>query len=169
MTQIFSNYDLQHLRRAYPELGIEPLSSQEERVLLYIARGMTLAQASSAAGISVGAARKLAADASFDVALTYVREINAGLQCAEIKVTRDTLTRMLFDAHSKSATATEEIAAIRELGKMHDLYLDAQRKAGVEINITSNIQSSKQLERLDDHLLIELAGESYTLEPSNDA
>ena len=68
-----------------------------------------------------------------------------------VRVTRELLNKMLFDAHMKAANATEEIAAIRELGKLNGLYEQADTTVKVEIN------SIKQLEELPDEKLIELA------------
>lgn len=165
---MITGYDLQHMRAAYPDLDIEPLTVQEERVLLYVLRGLTIPQAAKAVGMTGAQGHALAKSESFEVMRAYLEEFRLGKQQLEIKVTRDTLTQMLFEAHAKSATATEEISAIRELGKMHDLYLDAQRKAGVEINIGAKATSTKHLERMDDDMLIELSGEDYSLEPSVD-
>lgn len=168
MGQLVTDYDLNQLRLAYPDLELEPLTSQEEQVLLYVLRGLSVVQAASAAGMPPTKAYQISKSESFEVMLTYMREVKLAVAQSEIKITRDTITQMLLGAHAKAATATEEIAAARELGKLHDLYLDAQRKAGIEVNIRADIRSEKQLERLSDHELIELAGEDYSLEPSND-
>lgn len=79
-------------------------------------------------------------------------------------ITIELVTTMLLEAHKKSATATEEIAAIRELAKMHDLYQDqkenrAARGSSVQLvqnNVYTNV---KQLDNLSDAELLALAGE----------
>ena len=76
----------------------------------------------------------------------------------DVKVTRNQLNVLLLAAHRKSATATEEVAAIRELGKLNGLY--EAEKPDVTINIQQNIQ---KLEVLSDEELLRLAGQSCDL------
>ncbi len=76
----------------------------------------------------------------------------------DLEVTRNQLNLLLLEAHKKSATATEEVAAIRELGKINGLY------EKVEPDITINIQHNvHKLEVMSDAELLKLAGREETL------
>lgn len=126
-------------------------TAQEQAFARYVARGMHPVAAARAAGMpAVPPAERIA-----DLVNTFPNNVNQHV------VTRDLLNKMLFEAHAKAATASEEIAAIRELGKLNGLYEQADTTVKVEIN------SIKQLEELPDEKLIELAEfeELETLDP----
>ena len=83
----------------------------------------------------------------------------------EVVITRGQLNLLLLEAHKKSANSTEEVAAIRELGKINGLY---EKEAPV-ININIH-QDMKKLEVMSDADLLNLAGqdtELLTNEPLN--
>ena len=73
---------------------------------------------------------------------------------------------MIFEAHGKSATATEELNAIDKLAKLHALYPGSPGSGGSSVNVnvvTGNgssveISNTKQLERMSDEELLKLAG-----------
>jgi hypothetical protein len=67
-------------------------------------------------------------------------------------VTRENLTLMLLEAHGKAGTAMEEIAAIKELGKMHGIY-EPEKKVVEHQKITR----VEQLRTLSDADLTRLA------------
>lgn len=69
---------------------------------------------------------------------------------------------MLLDAHSKSANTTEEVMAIKELGKLNDLY-PAERKR-IEQTMMK-VDSEKQLKRLSEQQLMQITGDIIDLEP----
>jgi len=149
--------DIAYLQSCYPHADITPLTAQQEQFVLYVLRGFTPPQAAKAAGYKshTHSARSL-------MELDKVQAILSHLRSEEldnIKVTRDKLTIMLFEAHRKSATATEEITAVRELGKMHGLY--EPEKVQTQ---SLHLHKVEQLERLDDAELVKLAGaEDFTL------
>ena len=74
---------------------------------------------------------------------------------SDIKVTRSSLTNMLFEAHRHSATATEEINAIREIGKMNGIYEPEKT-----VTISANYTKIEQMESLSDEELLALGDES---------
>jgi len=132
------------------------LTEQEKQALHYLAYGFTKAAAAKAAGFpSTAVFQRQHVQEAMD-------ELN-NTATAEIKVTRDMLTQMLFESHRKSATATEEIAAVREIGKLHGLYESDRMKQTTNINV--NV--IEQIESLPDDELLELANIDgvYTLEP----
>lgn len=158
--------DIAHIQSTYPLLNIKPLNGQQERFILMILRGLNPPAAEKAVGYKRGSGTALLAKPEVKAILEYYRQY----ALKDIKVTRDTLTEMLFEAHAKAGSATEEIMAIRELGKMHDTYESDKRK-GVNIKQTivkGGITNIKQIERLGDADLAELAGlPSLDPEPSN--
>lgn len=157
MTVLATPADISEIQSLYPYLNIKPLTRQMEQAMLLYMRGLSVAAASKGAGYKDSRVLKQFLDSEEGhVILEHLQR----KQFNEIRVTREMLTNMLFEAHSKAATATEEIAAIRELGKMHDLYENEKRKGAVNVNINSDakIINSKQIERMSDEQLLELAG-----------
>mgnify|MGYP006413109861 FL=1 len=76
----------------------------------------------------------------------------------EFKITRNQLNLLLLEAHKKSANSTEEVAAIRELGKINGLY--EKEAPDITINITQDI---RRLEVMSDADLLTLAGQDTEL------
>ena len=151
-----TDLDIEHIRSIYPYLTIDPLTKQEETLLAHYLASGDVANSAEMAGYSTKQARRLLEKDSFKAILRYLREEQLG----GISVTRDRLTMMLFEAHRKSATATEEIAAIRELGKLHGFY------DGPPPQQVTNITVIQQLESLPEEKLLEMAGRADSLEPA---
>jgi hypothetical protein len=138
----------------YPTLEIRPLTGQLEKALLFYLRGLSATAASRAAGYSSNAAlRDFINSPEGEAVIQYYQEKHFD----SIQLDRDVLNAMLLEAHAKAASSTEEIMAIRELGKMNDLYLDSKKGAGLNVNIQQNFNSERQLERLSNEELLELA------------
>jgi len=76
----------------------------------------------------------------------------------DLEITRNQLNLMLLEAHKKSANSTEEVAAIRELGKINGLY--EPEAPDITINITQDI---RKLEVMSDVDLLRLAGKDASL------
>lgn len=74
------------------------------------------------------------------------------------EITKNQLNLLLLEAHKKSANATEEVAAIRELGKINGLY--ERTEPDITINIQQNVH---KLEVLSDAELLKLAGRDEEL------
>lgn len=150
--QVISDVELAKLRTAYPLLDIKPLDIQMEQVALFLARGMTIHGTANATGKSVYLIKQaLDNDTNLQIALEYLR--SAGER--ELQITRDMLNVMLLEAHRKSATATEEINAVRELGKLNDLYPNAKTQLDV---VLSEVKNVNQLDKMSDDQLASLAG-----------
>jgi hypothetical protein len=156
-----SDVDLAELRSLYPLCNFDVgFTAQQERFLLYTLRGMPPGPAATAAGYASGSTgNQLLEMPKIQAALDMLR----AREFADIRITRDKLNGMLLEAHAKAATATEEIAAIRELGKMNGLYAPEQK---VNVNVNHEVKNLKQLQQLDDEKLIELAGDAIVLDPS---
>lgn len=157
MTALITNGEIVELQALYPYLEIRPLTKQMEHAVLLFIRGMSITAAARGAGYNDTRQLKKWLDSEEgEAVMGYVRDKHL----ESVNVTREQLTRMLFEAHAKAATATEEIAAIREIGKMNDLYENEKRKGAVnvQINNTQNITNEKQLERMSTEELLQLAG-----------
>ena len=160
MPETIADRDKYFLLTAYEQENITPFSPQKEKFLLYFFRGMSVASASNSSGLDVQKGREVLASTAGQTLLSQLRTREE----KDLVITREKLTSMLLDAHSHSATATEEVAVIRELGKMHDLYADAKRQ--VEINVTKTITNISHIERASDDELMKLAGSTIDLDPS---
>ena len=65
---------------------------------------------------------------------------------AKYRLERDQLTEMLLEAHSKASNTTEEVCAIRELGKLLGLY-PATKKSVKKVHHIEEL-SDKELLRI---------------------
>lgn len=131
------------------------ITEQERQALHYLTRGFSKSAAAKAAGLPS------ASVFTRPHVIEAMKDINSD-STAEIKVTRDTLTQMLFESHRKSATATEEIAAAREIGKLHGLYeSDKMKQTSVNVHVIEQIESLPVDELLE---LADMQG-VYTLSP----
>lgn len=153
---VISDFDLVNLQSLYPYAGLDDgFTAQQEQFILQYMRGLKPAAAARAAGYEASYGSVLLGQEKIQRAIDLLRD----QKFTDVRVTRDILNSMLFEAHAKSATATEEIFAIKELGKMNGLYeSDKQRGAGVQINIGSQVLNHKQIERMGDQQLLEIAG-----------
>lgn len=145
-------------------------SAQERQYLLLILNGSEPLTAAKTVGASVPQlfVQKMAADTRAQAVLEHA----PAHQDQKVEITRDMLNVMLLSSHSRAVTATEEIMAIRELGKMNDLYADAKHKGtkivnnvgGTHVNVTPG---AKQIASMSDEQLMEMAGEAITLSPED--
>lgn len=155
---IISNVELARLQTAYPLINIEPLTSQEEQLVLFRARGMSITASSRAAGYTPSAGGELLATPRMEAVVSYLYDCNH----RNVSITTDMLNTMLLEAHRKSATSTEEVMSIRELGKLNDLYPSEKKR--IEL-IPSEVRNERQLERMSDADLLELTGATIDLDP----
>ena len=146
----------------YMGLTLGDLTVQQEKLVLMISSGMSVAAAGRAAGYG---SNKSSLEASklprVQQALQYFRD----QMREEVKFTKTNAHTMYMEAYSASATATEMKTTVDSLVKLHGL---AQPEQATQININLNA-TAKQLERPSDEELLEIAGKSDTyLEPSGD-
>jgi phage terminase small subunit len=157
--QVLSEADRAYMTGLYDMTGLQPLSNQEERFVMLLFRGMQPPAAAKAAGyIDENAHNRLLAKKHVKDAVAKLRERNF----YDTKVTREKLTEMLFEAHSHAGNATEEILAIRELGKMHGLY--AETKKSIKVDMTQEIRHVRQFEQMSDAQLARIAGGDFIAE-----
>lgn len=80
-----------------------------------------------------------------------IRQINRA-SMLRVAITREFIAQGLLDAHMVASTATEQIAALRELAKLYGLYEPEKH----EVNV--NQVSRERLAALSDEELARLAG-----------
>ena len=143
----------------YMGLNLNDLTVQQEKLVHMMSSGMTIAAAGRAAGYaSYDAARDAAKRPAVRKALDYFRE----QMREEVKFTRQHAHRMYMEAYTASATATEMKSTVDSLVKLHGL---SAPENATQININLNA-TSKQLERMSDEELLEIAGRTNNyLEP----
>lgn len=160
--QVVQPVDLARIQTAYPLLGLDPLTSQEEQFVIYKARGLSTLVAGRSAGYTPEQAEELLLNPDIALMVEYLLARNN----RQVEITRDMLNVMLLEAHRKSATATEEIMAARELGKLNDLYPDPKR-ASVEININKKAElTERHIKDMPEERLLELVGDTIDLDLS---
>jgi phage terminase small subunit len=141
----------------YMGLTLGSLTVQQERLVLYMARGMSIAAAGRAAGYtSYDGALEAAKRPSVVQALSFFRE----QMREEVKFTRTHAHQMYLDAYNAAATSTEMKNTVDSMVKLHGL---ASPDSATQINISVN---TAQLERMSDEELLRLAGkDKQYLEP----
>lgn len=143
----------------YMGLSLGDLTVQQEKLVLYMARGMSIAAAGRAAGYST---QKASWEASKRPAVQKALEYFREQMREEVRYTRAHAHQMYLDAYQAAATSTEMKNTVDSLVKLHGL---ATPDNATQININVNT-STKQLERLTDEELLKLAGREIDyLEP----
>ena len=147
-----------NLRGAYQYLDIEPLTIQQETFILTHMRGMTVKASANAVGMNPSSADKFIRN---DPRVPVVMDFFRTQLYMDARITLEMLNSMTLEAHRKSATATEEFKGIETLAKLNQiggfaptpvLKLRAEQE---EKDVSPG--STKELERMDEQKLIELA------------
>ena len=143
----------------YMGLALNELTVQQEKLVMLVASGMSIAAAGRAVGYSN---RKSAYEAihrpSCQKALQYFREQTR----EKVNFTVENAHTMYMEAYSASANATEMKNTTDSLVKLHGL---AESDQPAQVNVQINA-STKQLERLSDEELVKLVGkDEHYLEP----
>ena len=139
-----------------PYMGLEErkLTVQQEKLVMLICSGMTIAAAGRGAGYSsADSAYSAAKLPQVQTAVEYFKE-----QMREkVKFTHASAHMMYMDAYQASATATEMKNTVDSLVKLHGLVTQEQQpQVNIQINATS-----KQLERMSDEELLSIAGKNH--------
>lgn len=154
--------DFDHVHNAALMASVE-LTPQEERFVTLRCHGFGLLTAARHAGMTPDHARRLQHSSKVQCLMEQMQE----LYDEAVKVTRETVTVLLFEAHRKAASATEEIAAARELGKLHGLYKsDSQKGTNVTHNTQVNgdvvVNGQQRIQRMSTEDLLRLANQGAT-------
>jgi len=154
MGAFFTEGDINYLRSLYPEADIKEPTKQQEQLISHYFRGKSIAAAAKAAGYkSSMSAREFIESEGGVLLMRMLRD----REFDDIRVDIETLTGMFFEAYNLAATSAEKIAATRELGKLHGIYPDSKRP-DIVINNPQFIASQKNIQRLTDAQLAEMAG-----------
>lgn len=132
----------------YSTKGLKNLSRQKEMYCFHLASGAS----PEVAGKAVGATEKELTEWQQD---KDIKALLAGIeenQKRGMTFTREKLSLMLLESYYKAGTATEEIAAVREIGKLQGLYSPEIQE------VTVNVNNVKQLETMTAEELAKLAG-----------
>ena len=158
MTALVSNEAYANIRGAYGYLGVEPLTTQQEMMLLTHLRGLSVAASARAAGMAPSTAQKLLKEDRVQVIKDFFRQQMYDQACIDL----NTLNQMALEAHRKSANATEELKAIDTLGRLNEVgaFASAQaQKDRAELTRERDVtpRSTKELEQLSQDKLMDLA------------
>ena len=146
----------------YMGLSLGDLTIQQEKLVMLVLSGMTVAAAGRGAGYTnANAVYEAIKRPKVAQALEYFRE----QMREEVKFTAANAHVMYMDAYQSSATATEMKNTVDSLVKLHGL---ATPDNATQVNI--NIDATpKQLERMSDEDLLKIAGKDASyLEPISD-
>lgn len=147
-----------HLK--YAGLNLNELTSQQETYVLARVGGMNMKASARAAGYSERSVYDVEKSPAVQKAIEYFREQNR----EEVRFELADAHHMYMSAYRASANATEMKNTTDSLVKLHGVSKEEQAPL---VNI--QINGSKQLERMTDEELLELAGSTIDhLEPKAD-
>lgn len=147
-----------HLK--YAGLNLNELTSQQETYVLARVGGMNIKASARAAGYSERSSYDVEKSPAVQKAIEYFREQNR----EEVRFELADAHHMYMSAYRASANATEMKNTTDSLVKLHGISKEEQTPL---VNI--QIHGSKQLERMTDEELLELAGNTIDhLEPKAD-
>jgi hypothetical protein len=141
----------------------DQLTVEQNRYVFMVVQGMSTAAACAAVGMT----RTQANHPAVKEAVSWFMAHHAN----QVVVTRDKATAMLFEAHSHAVSATEEILAVKELGKLHNLYESdkAMQRAGPpgQVNLQVNVGSPEgvDMKNATDAQLLEMCATPLELAP----
>lgn len=160
MRDIISQGELDYIRQQYPDKVVKMPSIRQQQILMMHLRGMVPKAIANGLGVesTSGITGYLKSD-SCQAILDHLRtnEFN------DVRASREYLTSLLFESYHKAGTSMEEIAAIREIGKLNGLYKSDDQAKNVTINQIGNIQNIKQLEKMTEAQLIEMVHQPITI------
>ena len=174
LAALITNNDIEYLRSLYPQQKIEYLTGQQEQCLMTFFRGLGIDAAASSAGMEYAQAKRFLDKESTELVLEYLR----GREFTSASITREMLNNLLLEAHRKSASATEEIMAIKELGKINGLYESDNKspRSGVSVTVNNLVNNQpnkgvnqditmRQIQALPESELLRLAGAGFDFAP----
>jgi hypothetical protein len=148
-----------------PYMGMqhESFTQQQERMLVLVGSGMSVAAAGRAAGYKTREAPiTFIKSERAQKALAFMREQIV----EEVKFTQANAHAMYMEAYTASATATEMKNTTDSLVKLHGLV---DNTPSTQVNVQINNASQKQLERMSDEELLSLVGlDQNYLEPTKE-
>ena len=161
-TNLVSSHTEFQSHMPYMGLNLNELTVQQEKLVMLMSSGMSIAAAGRGAGYaSYSTALDAAKRPAVQKALQYFRE----QMREEVRFERQNAHMMYMEAYNASATATEMKNTVDSLVKLHGLTAPDN---ATQININLNA-TAKQLERMTDEELLQIAGKTNDyLEPDSD-
>lgn len=161
-TSLVSSHTEFQSHMPYMGLNLNELTVQQEKLVMLMSSGMSIAAAGRGAGYaSYSTALDAAKRPAVQKALQYFRE----QMREEVRFERQNAHMMYMEAYNASATATEMKNTVDSLVKLHGLTAPDN---ATQININLNA-TAKQLERMTDEELLQIAGKTDDyLEPDSD-
>ena len=161
-TSLVSSHTEFQSHMPYMGLNLNELTVQQEKLVMLMSSGMSIAAAGRGAGYaSYSTALDAAKRPAVQKALQYFRE----QMREEVRFERQNAHMMYMEAYNASATATEMKNTVDSLVKLHGLTAPDN---ATQININLNA-TAKQLERMTDEELLQIAGKTNDyLEPDSD-
>ena len=143
----------------YMGLSLGDVTVQQEKLVMLVVSGMSVAAAGRGAGYSTASsAYEALKHPNVAKALNFFRE----QMREEVKFTRANAHMMYMDAYTSSGNATEMKNTVDSLVKLHGL---TEPEAGPQVNITIDT-TPKQMERMSDADLLKIVGKDTAfLEP----
>lgn len=134
-----------------PYMGFQPgeLNSQQEKFVHLVVSGMPPGAAAVAVGMPAAAGGGLMGRDIIKKAIEFFRNRNR----EKLDFTIETAHTMLMEAWTNSKDATEQVAVVRELVKLHGVAAPPKVQ-----KVDINIQGPRQLERASDEDLLQAAG-----------
>ncbi len=132
----------------YSNKDIKKLTRQQELFCFHMSTGTSIEECAKSVGATLDQATNWLTTREVKTVIQGFNDLN--LQGAEI--TRNKLATLFFQSYYRAGSATEEISALREIGKLKGLYAPEQQEVTVK---AANI---RQIEAADDATLAKLAG-----------
>lgn len=151
MRDLITQGELDHIRSHYPKARM-PSIRQQQIIMMYM-RGMT--PAAIAKGLGDTTPQSVGSFIRSETCQAIIDHLRA-TEFTDVRASREYLTSLFFESYHKAGTAMEEIAALREIGKLNGLYESDKQAKNVTINQIGNIQNIKQLEKMTEAQLIEM-------------
>jgi hypothetical protein len=154
MRDLISQGDLDYIKSQYPDKKIRmPTLKQQQIILMYLRGMLPKAIAQSLGDPDHSGIPNYIKSPACQAIIDFLRTN----EFTDVRASREYLTDLLFHSYHKAGTAMEEIAAIREIGKINGLYeSDKVAKTQININASTNVTNIRQLESLSEHQLIEM-------------
>ena len=155
MRDLISEGDLAYIQSQYPDKSIRMPSIRNQQIIMMYLRGMTnpaIAQALGEPNHSGIGSYINSPSCQAIVDFLRANEFN------DVRASREYLTDLLFQSYHKAGSVTEEVMAIREIGKLNGLYKSDEQRTNnptVQINHTT-INNVKQLEKMTEAQLVEI-------------
>lgn len=134
--------------------SVPEISRQEVAFVTFVRQGLPYNTAGRCAGMTSQHVQAFTEDDRFIAAMQYSMERAS----AVLNVTTDMLNYMLMEAHAGAINTTEQVMAIRELGKLNGLYPAAAPARVGALLEHGKPANARGMQAMPDETLLEHAG-----------